>query len=51
MVDFSCIFFFWGDVTRRLVIRLGFLLDLLIFFPAILFEFFLYVNSDLLKKM
>ena len=35
MVDFACIFFFW-DVTRRLIIRLGFLLDLFIF-PAIFF--------------
>ena len=43
MVVFACIFFF-GDVTKRLIIRLGFLLDF--FF----LQFFLYVNLDLLKK-
>ena len=43
-----CLYIFVGDVTRRLIIRLGFLLDLFIF-PAILFVF-LYVNLDLLKK-
>ena len=35
---FCLYIFFFGDVTRRLIIRLGFLLDLFIF-PAILFVF------------
>ena len=36
---FCLYFFFFWDVTRRLIIRLGFLLDLFIylFFPAIFF--------------
>ena len=38
------LYIFFGDVTRRLIIRLGFLLDFYL-------NFFLYVNSDLLKKM
>ena len=49
---FACIFFFFGDVTRRLIIKLGFLLDLFIYLFFLQFYlFFLYVNLDLLKKM
>ena len=50
MVVFACIFFF-GDVTRRLIIGLGFLLDLFIYLFFLQFHLFFYVNSDLLKKM
>ena len=38
MVDFACIFFF-GDVTRRIIIRLGFLLDLFIYLFFLQFIF------------
>ena len=42
MVVFACIFFL-GDVTRRLIIRLGFLLDLFIylFFLQFYLNFFI----------
>ena len=42
MVVFPCIYFFW-DVTRRLIIRLGFLLDLFIylFFLQFYLNFFI----------
>ena len=47
-----CLYIFFRDVTRRLIIRLGFLLDLFIylFFLQFYLNFFLYVNLDLLKK-
>ena len=47
MIDFACIFFF-GDVTRRLIIRLGFLLDLFIY--LFFLQFFLYVIRIYYKK-
>ena len=50
--DSFCLYFFWGDVTRRLIIRLGFFLDLFIYLFFLQFYLnFLYVNLDLLKKM
>ena len=35
--DKFCLYIFFGDVTRRLIIRLGFLLDLFIYFSCIFF--------------
>ena len=47
-----CLYIFLGDVTRRLIIRLGFLLDLFIYLFFLQFYLFIfYVNLDLLKKM
>ena len=51
MIVFACIFF-GGDVTRRLIIRLGFFLDLFIYLFFLQFYLnFLYVNLDFFKKM
>ena len=46
MIDFACIFF--GDVTRRLIIRLGFLLDLFIY--LFFLQFFFIINPNLHKR-
>ena len=46
MIDFACIFFFL-DVTRRLIIRLGFLLDLFIYFSC---NFFICKFGFIIKK-
>ena len=48
--SFCLYFFFFWDVTRRQIIRLGFLLDLFICLFFLQFYLFFYVNSDLLKK-
>ena len=45
MIDFACIFF--GDVTRRLIIRLGFLLDLFIY---LFFLHFFYMQIRIYYK-
>ena len=47
MIDFACIFFF-GDVTRRLIIRLGFLLDLFIY--LFFMHFFICKLGFIIKK-
>ena len=46
--DRFCLYIFFGNVTRRLIIILGFLLDLFIY--LFLLQLFLYVNLDLLLK-
>ena len=47
MIVFACIFF--GDVTRRLIIRLGFLLDLFIYLFFLQF-FFICKFGFIIKK-
>ena len=47
MIDFACIFF--GDVTRKLIIRLGFPLDLFIYLFFLQF-FFICKFGFIIKK-
>ena len=46
--DSFCLYFFFGDVTRRLIIRLGFLLDLFIY--LFFLHFFICKFGFIIKK-
>ena len=50
MIHFTCIYIFFRDVTRRLIIRLGFLLDLFIYLFFLQFYLFFICKFRFINK-